>query len=425
MLHWLALLLPTLVLLFLSALVSGAESAFFSLSPNDIDTIKSQKRRSHQLVLELLLEPSSLLATIVVLNNFINVTLILWTSYSLYALFPVQTYSPWLLFVLEIFVVGSLILIGGEILPKIYALLVPVPFARKTVYVIYPVRKILRGTGILSLFVFLQDFVEKYLKNKVHDTVDYLEQALKITLDQEDKTVQSQEERKILQGIVRFGQTEVKQVMSARAQMVSLSIETPFDMLLEKIIEHGYSRIPVYKENLDHIAGVIYAKDVLPYVHEKSDFHWQNLLRKPFFVPENKKLDDLLREFQESKVHLALVVDEYGGTQGVITLEDIIEEIVGDISDEFDVEEVKYTKLGENMYLFDGATLLLDIYRILSVDDAVFDAHRGEAETLAGFILELTGKIPAKNQEIIFNKFSFVIESADEKRIKQIRVKVL
>jgi gliding motility-associated protein GldE len=425
MLHWLALLLPTLVLLFLSALVSGAESAFFSLSPNDIDTIKSQKRRSHQLVLELLLEPSSLLATIVVLNNFINVTLILWTSYSLYALFPVQTYSPWLLFVLEIFVVGSLILIGGEILPKIYALLVPVPFARKTVYVIYPVRKILRSTGILSLFVFLQDFVEKYLKNKVHDTVDYLEQALKITLDQEDKTVQSQEERKILQGIVRFGQTEVKQVMSARAQMVSLSIETPFDMLLEKIIEHGYSRIPVYKENLDHIAGVIYAKDVLPYVHEKSDFHWQNLLRKPFFVPENKKLDDLLREFQESKVHLALVVDEYGGTQGVITLEDIIEEIVGDISDEFDVEEVKYTKLGENMYLFDGATLLLDIYRILSVDDAVFDAHRGEAETLAGFILELTGKIPAKNQEIIFNKFSFVIESADEKRIKQIRVKVL
>jgi len=425
MLHWLALLLPTLVLLFLSALVSGAESAFFSLSPNDIDTIKSQKRRSHQLVLELLLEPSSLLATIVVLNNFINVTLILWTSYSLYALFPVQTYSPWLLFVLEIFVVGSLILIGGEILPKIYALLVPVPFARKTVYVIYPVRKILRGTGILSLFVFLQDFVEKYLKNKVHDTVDYLEQALKITLDQEDKTVQSQEERKILQGIVRFGQTEVKQVMSTRAQMVSLSIETPFDMLLEKIIEHGYSRIPVYKENLDHIAGVIYAKDVLPYVHEKSDFHWQNLLRKPFFVPENKKLDDLLREFQESKVHLALVVDEYGGTQGVITLEDIIEEIVGDISDEFDVEEVKYTKLGENMYLFDGATLLLDIYRILSVDDAVFDAHRGEAETLAGFILELTGKIPAKNQEIIFNKFSFVIESADEKRIKQIRVKVL
>jgi len=425
MLHWLALLLPTLVLLFLSALVSGAESAFFSLSPNDIDTIKSQKRRSHQLVLELLLEPSSLLATIVVLNNFINVTLILWTSYSLYALFPVQTYSPWLLFVLEIFVVGSLILIGGEILPKIYALLVPVPFARKTVYVIYPVRKILRSTGILSLFVFLQDFVEKYLKNKVHDTVDYLEQALKITLDQEDKTVQSQEERKILQGIVRFGQTEVKQVMSARAQMVALSIDTPFDVLLEKIIEHGYSRIPVYKENLDHIAGVIYAKDVLPHVHEKSDFHWQNLLRKPFFVPENKKLDDLLREFQESKVHLALVVDEYGGTQGVITLEDIIEEIVGDISDEFDVEEVKYTKLGENMYLFDGATLLLDIYRILSVDDAVFDAHRGEAETLAGFILELTGKIPAKNQEIIFNKFSFVIESADEKRIKQIRVKVL
>jgi putative hemolysin len=425
MLHWLALLLPTLVLLFLSALVSGAESAFFSLSPNDIDTIKSQKRRSHQLILELLLEPSSLLATIVVLNNFINVTLILWTSYSLYALFPVQTYSPWLLFVLEIFVVGSLILIGGEILPKIYALLVPVPFARKTVYVIYPVRKILRSTGILSLFVFLQDFVEKYLKNKVHDTVDYLEQALKITLDQEDKTVQSQEERKILQGIVRFGQTEVKQVMSARAQMVALSIDTPFDVLLEKIIEHGYSRIPVYKENLDHIAGVIYAKDVLPHVHEKSDFHWQNLLRKPFFVPENKKLDDLLREFQESKVHLALVVDEYGGTQGVITLEDIIEEIVGDISDEFDVEEVKYTKLGENMYLFDGATLLLDIYRILSVDDAVFDAHRGEAETLAGFILELTGKIPAKNQEIIFNKFSFVIESSDEKRIKQIRVKVL
>jgi putative hemolysin len=204
-----------------------------------------------------------------------------------------------------------------------------------------------------------------------------------------------------------------------------LSIDTPFDVLLEKIIEHGYSRIPVYKENLDHIAGVIYAKDVLPHVHEKSDFHWQNLLRKPFFVPENKKLDDLLREFQESKVHLALVVDEYGGTQGVITLEDIIEEIVGDISDEFDVEEVKYTKLGENMYLFDGATLLLDIYRILSVDDAVFDAHRGEAETLAGFILELTGKIPAKNQEIIFNKFSFVIESSDEKRIKQIRVKVL
>jgi gliding motility-associated protein GldE len=264
-------------------------------------------------------------------------------------------------------------------------------------------------------------FIEKRFKSKGHDiSVDTISHAIEIT----NESATSEEEKKILKGIVRFGTIEVKQIMKPRINVVAFDIDTKFDDLLYKIIEAGFSRVPIFRDSFDNIEGILFIKDLLPYVDENEDFEWQKLIRPPFFVPENKKIDDLLREFQHKKIHMAIVVDEYGGTSGIVTLEDIIEEIVGEINDEFDDDEIQYSKLDEYNYVFDGKVLLNDMYRILKIDGESFDKVRGEADTLAGFIIETQGKIPAKNEVFSFDNFTFKIEAADKRKIKTVKVTI-
>ncbi|BCY27523.1 gliding motility-associated protein GldE [Flavobacterium okayamense] len=408
--------IAVLVLLICSAFISGSEVALFSLSQKDIDDLKETDYNKGNLISNLLDRPKKLLATILVANNFINIAIvIIFTSFSEELFGSIA--SPIFRFVLEVVVVTFLILLFGEVLPKIYANRNNISFSKIVAIPLLILDKIFSPLTIPMRNITL--YIEKkFSVQKTNFSIDQLSQALELT-NQEETT---QEEQKILEGIVTFGNTDVRQVMSPRIDIFALDFEETFGEIMPKIIEKGYSRIPVYKENIDQIEGVLFIKDLIPHIDEKKDFNWQQLIREPFFVPENKKLDNLLKEFQGMKNHLAIVVDEYGGTSGLISLEDILEEIVGDISDEFDDEDLIYSQIDDKNFVFEGKIGLKDFYRIVDVNEEEFENAKGEAETLAGFILEISGNFPKKNQKINFNNCTFTIESLDKRRIKQIKV---
>ncbi|WP_426431642.1 gliding motility-associated protein GldE [Winogradskyella sp. HB-48] len=409
------------ILLACSALISGAEVALFSLTKANIDKGIEENSSAMQIIASLLERPKKLLATILVANNFINIAIVLLFAYIGETLFKGIT-SHIIRFLLEVVSATFLILLFGEIIPKIYASRNSVKFSSfmarplKVLDIIFsPISLPMRYTTL--------KIQERFGKQRSNLSVDQLSQALELT-NNEDTT---QEEQKLLQGIVSFGNTDTKQVMRPRMDLFALNIDTPFETIIEEIVENGYSRIPVYKESIDDVKGVLYVKDLLPHLNKK-EFDWNTLLREPFFVPENKKLDDLMLEFQNKKVHLAVVVDEYGGTSGLVSLEDIIEEIVGDISDEYDDEDLVYKKLDDNNYSFEGKTPLKDVYKIIDLEDNEaedFENRKGEAETLAGFVLEISGGFPRVGSKINFKNYVFTIEALERKRIKQIKLTLL
>jgi len=416
-------LIILLLLLLCSALISGAEVAFFSLTPADVITEDGKRSKAQQIVVNLLDKPKKLLATILVANNFINIAIVLLFDTLTDELFGRMRTVFWgvdFKLIIEVGVVAFLILLFGEILPKVYASRNKVQFSNFMAQPLNFLDSFFSPLSVpmRSVTLFIHD---KLGKQRSFLNVDHLSQALDLTSDEGT----SKEEQKILKGIVSFGNTDTKQVMRPRMDIFALNENLNYEEIIPEIIQNGYSRIPVYRENIDNIIGILYVKDLLPYIEEHK-FEWTKLLREPYFVPENKKLDDLLNDFKNKKNHLAIVVDEYGGTSGLISLEDIIEEIVGDISDEFDDEDLVFSKLDENNFIFEGKTPLKDFYRIIKLEDPeAFEEQKGEAETLAGFLLEISAGFPKKNDEIFFLNYTFTIEAVDDKRIKQIKLSIM
>ena len=405
------------ILLFLSAIVSGAEVALFSLSQKDIDETLQENLSKGKIISDLLDKPKKLLATLLVANNFLNIGVVILFSFIGRNIFA-GVDSPVLKFILEVILVTFLILLFAEVLPKVYASRNNIKFAKRFAYSISILDKLLSPISLpmRSVTLYLHN---KLGKQKNSFSINQLSQALELT----DSEGTSSEEQKILEGIVSFGNTDTKQVMSPRIDIFALEITESFSAICPKIIEKGFSRIPIYRDNIDQIEGVLFVKDLLPHI-DKDNFDWASLIREAFFVPENKKLDNLLKDFQSLKSHLAIVVDEYGGTSGLVSLEDIIEEIVGDISDEFDDENLNFSQIDEKNFLFEGKINLKDFYRIVDVDEDIFESHKGEAETIAGFILEILGNFPKKDQKIAFENCVFTIETVDKKRVKQIKVTI-
>ena len=403
-------------LLATSALISGAEEAFFALKPQELIKIKKQKSRKAKLIKNFLSKPKELLATILIANNFVNVGIIILATYISAALFDFQGID-WLQFLVQIVIITFLLLLFGEVLPKVYANNNAVSFAKFMSIPLSFLEKIF--TPISLILISSTRIIDRKTKNKGHNlSVDDLSNALELTSNaNEDK-----DEKKILEEIVKFGNTDVKQIMRSRIDITALEYKSSYTEVLKTIKKTGFSRIPIYEETFDIIKGVLYIKDLLPYLNNGSKFKWNELIREVFFVPENKKIDDLLKEFQEKKIHLAIVVDEYGGTSGIVTLEDIIEEIVGDISDEFDDDDIVYSKLDSTNYVFEGKTALNDFYRILNIDGEEFEQAKGESDSLAGFIIENTGTIPEKDEKITFSNYTFTIEDVNDRRITRIKV---
>lgn len=405
------------VLLVVSGFASGSEIAFFSLSPNDINELDTEKSGSDRNIQMLRNDSERTLATILITNNFINVTIIMLCNYIFASLVNFKGHQL-LEFLCITVLLTFVLLLFGEIMPKVYSRQNPLKFCRRVVNGIlflrklfWPIENLLLGSGVLA---------EKVVqKGNRQLSVDDLEQALELTDKEELK-----EEQRMLQGIIRFGDETAKEVMTPRNDMVGLEIHSTYADVLKCIVENNYSRIPVYQDNDDNIRGVLYIKDLLPHLSKPSNFRWQSMIRPPFFVPETKKIDDLLREFQENKMHIAIVVDEFGGTSGLVTLEDIVEEIVGEINDEFDEEKNTYTKLNYNTYIFEGKTLLTDLCRIMHVDDDEFSDVEGEADTLAGLILELKGDFPSKYEKMDFRNYTFEVMDLDERRISRVKVTV-
>tara|TARA_B110000503_G_scaffold38364_1_gene62969 strand:- start:4322 stop:5620 length:1299 start_codon:yes stop_codon:yes gene_type:complete len=417
-------LLGLVILLIASALISGAEVALFSLTQKDLDEAKKTKSKSFEIIINLLTQPKKLLASILVANNFINIAIVILFASLGDSLFEgvdselnLGGFKIDLVFFIEVVLITFLILLIGEILPKVYANRNNLKFSK---FMAYPLKvlDIIISPFSIPMQRLTLGIHKKLGKQKSTLSVGYLSQALELTSN-EDTT---QEEQKILQGIVSFGNTDTKQVMRPRIDIFALDESTKYIEIIPEIIKNGYSRIPVYKDSIDSVTGILYVKDLLPHL-QKKQFDWTTLMRTPFFVPENKKLDDLMVEFQEKKIHLAVVVDEYGGTSGVVSLEDVIEEIVGDISDEFDDDDLIYSKLDAHNYVFEGKTTLKDFYRIIKLtDESIFEDEKGEAETLAGFVLEISKSFPKLNSKINFKTYSFTVEALSNKRIKQLKV---
>ena len=405
-----------IALLLLSALISGSEVAFFSLGAGELEELEDESTK-HNHIRELLSQPEELLGTILISNNFVNVGIVILSTYLLNTFFSPELWSPLLTFIIEILAITGVLLLFGEILPKVYANTARLNFARSVVPFIFRLHKILKP---------LSKRLSKTI-NRINIegrgpslSVDDLEQALELTND-EDST---EDEQRILKGIVRFGSTTVKEVMTPRTSVIAIDTKAPFHDTLAHIVDKGYSRIPVYEDQLDQIKGLLYVKDLLPYVDASDNFGWQDLIRTPFFVPESKKIDDLLKEFQQRRIHLAIVVDEFGGTSGVISLEDVIEEIVGEISDEFDDDDLVYSKLDDHNYVFEAQTPLIDFCRVLDLPKDIFESVDGESDSLAGLVLELAGKFLEKNEEITYEAFTFKVESVDQRKLIRIKVTV-
>ena len=401
-------------LLLLSGFASGSEIAFFSLSPQDLDELEPDKRSEDSRIVMLRDDSERTLATILIANNFVNVTIIMLCNYIFGSL--VKFKSEWLEFLCITVLLTFLLLLFGEIMPKVYSRQTPLKFCRRVVggvmflrKLFWPLETILIRSGMLA---------EKVMQKENRQlSVDDLEQALELTAKNDIK-----EEQSMLQGIIRFGDETAKEVMTSRQDIVDLDIRSSYADVLKCIVENNYSRIPVYQDNTDNIRGVLYIKDLLPHLGKPASFRWQSLIRPPYFVPETKKIDDLLREFQDNKVHIAIVVDEFGGTCGIVTLEDILEEIVGEINDEFDEDEKTYSKLNYNTYLFEGKTLLSDFCRILQIDDDEFSDVEGDADTLAGLLLEIKGDFLSIHEKIDYLNYTFEVVGLEERRISRVKV---
>ena len=405
------------LLLFISGYASGSEIAFFSLSPADLSELDEERHEADAKIKMLRDDSERTLATILITNNLVNVTIIMLCNY-FFAHVVDFGGAYWLQFLCITVLLTFLLLLFGEIIPKIYTAKDPLNFCRKAVggimfcrRLFWPIATVLLRTGILA---------GKVVQKENHMlSVDDLEQALELT-DKED----IKEEQRMLEGIVRFGDETAKEIMTSRQDVVDLDFKESFPEVIKCIVENNYSRIPVYQDNSDNIRGILYIKDLLPHLNKGDNFRWQSLIRPPYFVPETKKIDDLLREFQENKVHIAIVVDEFGGTSGIVTLEDILEEIVGEINDEYDEEEKNYVRVNSNTFVFEGKTLLSDFYKILKLDDTVFEDVEGDADTIAGLMLELKGDFPKLHEKIDFKHFSFEIVDMEERRIAKVKVVV-
>jgi gliding motility-associated protein GldE len=405
------------LLLMASAAMSSSEVALFSLSPTQIQELKDQRGVPGTRVLELLNKPRRLLATILIANNFVNVGIVVLSVFALSGLVDTHDMPAYLVFIIEVLSVTFLLLLVGEVVPKVYATTNPVRVALLMSGPLVAMRWVF--SPLSEALVRSTTIIEKRYQrnNSTNISVDTLGHALELTQDANT----SVEEQRMLRGIVKFGNTEVKQVMRPRTEVVAFAKDLSFPQLLAAIVDSGFSRVPVYEETLDRVVGILYIKDVLPHI-DKAEFDWLKLLREPYFVAESRKLDDLLKDFQEQKVHLAVVVDEYGGTSGIITLEDVIEEIVGEISDEYDDDDLVYSKLDDRTWIFEGKAPLNDLYRVLGVDEQVFEEHKGESGTLGGFILELTGRIPRKGERVDLEHYTFIVEASDNKRIRRVKV---
>lgn len=401
-------------LILLSGFASASEIAFFSLSPTDLEAMDPDKSPLDMLVQKLRDDSERTLATILITNNLVNVTIIMLCNYIFTNLLTFST--EWLQFLCVTILLTFLLLFFGEIIPKVYGSKNPLAFCRKAVKgvmffrkVFWPIETILLKSGA---------FAEKVLQKENRQlSIDDLEQALELT-DKSD----IKDEQSMLQGIIRFGDETAKEVMTSRQDIIDLDIRCSYEDVLKCIVDNNYSRIPVYQDNKDNIRGVLYIKDLLPHLSKPANFRWQSLIRPPYFVPETKKIDDLLREFQENKVHIAIVVDEFGGTSGIVTLEDILEEIVGEINDEYDEEEHNYTKLDANSYIFEGKTLLNDFTKILNLPDDEFDDIEGDADSLAGLLLEIKGDFPAVHEILKYKRYTFEVLEIDERRISKVKV---
>lgn len=414
--HFLSLI-TILILIACSALVSASEVAFFSLGPSDKKKLEDDPSRSSKAILKLLSKPKDLLATILITNNFINVCIIILSTEFIDQFFPHSDKPNTLRFLIEVVGITTFLLLLGEVAPKLYA-------SRNTLSTARFMSNPLTFINMLPPFSWLRwllvngtNMINKRAKKRgINLSTDDLEHALALTKEDSD----NEDEHRILEGIIKFGNTEVKQIMKSRLDIVTISNEVSFQEVLDVVLDAGYSRIPIYETTLDNVIGILYIKDLLPFINNES-FDWKTLLRKPYFIPENKKIDDLLKEFQNMKMHMAIVVDEYGGANGLVTLEDVLEEIVGDITDEFDDDDLIYTKIDDSTYLFEGRTALVDFYKVLEIDGKDFEQMKGESDTLGGFIIEQAGRILRNNEYIRCGNIKLVVESSDKRRIKMIK----
>lgn len=407
-----------ILLLFCSALISGSEVAYFSLSPNDIEHLKNDKSKSSVLALKLLENPNKLLANILISNNFINIAIIILSSYltSKVFIFPDDSLIS---FLLQVVVITFLLVLIGEISPKVYANRNALWFSRKMSFPLNISNKIFSPLSII--LTSSTAIIDKKLKQKKEIiSMDEIAEAVELTSEKN----KNEEEQKILKSIVEFGSIDVKEIMKSRVDVIAIEENLIFEKVIDLVVNSGFSRIPVFKESFDKIQGVLYVKDLIPHIEKSKEFRWQNLIRKAYFVPETKMISGLLKEFQEKKIHLAIVVDEYGGTSGIVTLEDILEEIVGDITDEFDDDNNFFSILDEYNYIFEGKISLNDFLKTVKEETDYFEDVRGDSDTLAGLILELEGSIPNKGQVIKYRKYTFNIESSDKRKIKRIKVQI-
>lgn len=405
------------LLLVVSAFASGSEIAFFSLSPSDINEMDPERKPKDSAIQKLRDDNERTLATILVTNNFVNVTIIMLCNYVFGKVIDFGN-AYWLQFLCITVLLTFLLLLFGEIMPKVFARQNPLAFCRRVVNGILFARKIF--WPIETVLLKSRVIAERLLRNDTHVlSVDELEQALELT----DKD-EIRDEKSMLQGIIRFGDETVKEIMTSRKDVVDIDIKTPFSRVIKCIVENNYSRIPVYQDNSDNIRGVLYIKDLLLHIGKPDTFRWQSLIRPPYFVPETKKVDDLLREFQDNRVHIAIVVDEFGGTSGIVTLEDVLEEIVGEIHDEYDEDDKMYKRVNSNTYIFEGKTPLSDFVKILDVSDDEFSEIEGEADTLAGLMLEMKGDFPEVHEKFEYDNFCFEIMEVSERRIASIKVVV-
>ena len=407
-----------IMLLLLSAIASGSETAFFSLLPNDINEMENSDNRAEKLVLELRNKPKQFLATILIFNNLVNVTITIFSTYIMSLMFNLEVNPLWA-FIINVIIVTSLLLIFGEMIPKITA----AKSARSLATNIAPMIKFLMFffKPLSSILVHSTSIIDKRLAKKNVNSLSITDLSTAVDLTTADET--PADERSMLQGIATFGEKEVSDIMQPRVQLFAVKLSTQFDNLIEMVIQNGFSRIPVYEDTLDDIKGILYVKDLLPFL-DTSDFHWQRLIRQAFFVPENKKINDLFQDFRSKKIHIAIVVDEYGGTSGLVTMEDVLEEIVGDIRDEFDAanDNKFYHKIDDNTYIFQGQTSLVDFCKVFDINELYFEEIKGESDTLAGLILEMEGRIPVAGYSTSYKEFGFVIEKADKRRIIEIKV---
>ena len=411
--------LTILILLVCSALISASEVAYFSMGPLEKEVLKNEEGKQAETARKLLKSPQDLLATILIANNFVNVGVVIISSFLLDAVFGNSSTNELFRFLIDVFLITTIILLVGEVIPKVYATKNGLTIAKFMAPVLHLISTLPPFSWLKRFLVNGTRLIHKYAKKRgVKISSDELEQILALT--KEETT--SEEEHKLLEGIIKFGNTDVKQIMRPRMEIVAIENTSNYTEVLQIILHAGYSRIPVYASTFDNIIGILYIKDLLPHLEADETFDWLSLVHKPFFVPENKKLDDLLKEFQSKKMHMSIVVDEYGGASGLATLEDVLEEIVGDITDEYDEKEINFTKISDNNYQFEGRTALVDFYKVLEIDGKEFEANKGESDTLGGFMVEQAGRILRNKEHILFEDFKLIVEKADKKRIKTIRV---